>query len=313
VNFIELKGITKSYRIGFLRKRKIALEKLNLEVEKGEAFGYLGPNGAGKTTTLKILLNLVRPDAGSATIMGRPCNDVSIKSKVGFLPEHPYFYDYLSGKELLEFYANFFGLDRSQKRKRIADLLDIVSLSGSEGIALRKYSKGMLQRIGIAQTLINDPDILFFDEPLSGLDPIGRKEVKDIILGLKGRGKTIFFCSHVLPDVEMICDRVAILNKGHLVAVGDLESLLIEDVRMVDIEFKGLSREAIELIKAEAIRSVEQDYRVRVTVDGGQKVMEILRVIDRQGGSILSVMPQRKSLEELFVNKLRLEEGDSGR
>lgn len=306
MSIIEINELTKTYRTGFWGKKKRALEKLSLTVETGETFGYLGPNGAGKTTTLKIMLGLVRPDSGCATILGRPIEDVSIKSKIGFLPEQPYFYDYLTGKELLEFYANFFGFSRSQRKRRIADLLEIVSLSGSESVALRKYSKGMLQRIGIAQALINDPEIIFLDEPLSGLDPLGRKEIKDVILQLKEGGKTIFFSSHVLPDIEMICDRVAILNRGHLAAVGELDDLLLEKAQRVDIEFKGISKQGMETIRAEAIKCIEQEHRVRITINGEERVMDIIKLIDLYGGTLISVVPQRRSLEEIFLSKLNL-------
>ena len=308
MSIIEIKNITKTYRTGFWGKKKLALKDLSLEIEKGETFGYLGPNGAGKTTTLKILLGIVRPDSGCASILGQPIKDVSIKSQIGFLPEQPYFYDYLTGKELLEFYAGFFGLSRSKRKKRIADLLEAVSLSGAEGMALKKYSKGMLQRIGIAQALINDPEIIFLDEPLSGLDPLGRKEIRDIVLKLKDEGKTIFFCSHVLPDVEMICDRVAILNKGRLITVRHLDELLLEDIERVDIEFKGISEEGIEKIRGEAIRWLEQENRAQITLDGEEKMMAAIRLIDRYGGKVLSVVPHRRSLEEIFVRKLGLDE-----
>ena len=283
------------------------MEGLTLEVEKGETFGYLGPNGAGKTTTLKILLGLIQSDSGDARIFGLPVNNVSFKSRIGFLPEQPYFYDYLTGKELLEFYARFFGLDRSEKKKRIAELFEMVSLKGSEGLALRKYSKGMLQRIGIAQALINDPEVIFMDEPLSGLDPLGRKEVKDIILRLKGEGKTIFFCSHVLPDVEMICERIGILNKGRLVAVGSLDKLLRIEAKGIDIEFLGVPQEGMNKIKKEAVRCLEQPHRAQITIDKEDRVMDILRWIDKYDGKIISVVPHRRSLEEIFVSKLGLE------
>ena len=307
MSIIKTDGLTKSYRTGFWGKKKRALEGLTLEVEKGETFGYLGPNGAGKTTTLKILLGLIQPDSGDARIFGLPLNNVSFKSRIGFLPEQPYFYDYLTGKELLEFYAHFFCLDRSKKKKRIAELFEMVSLKGSEGLALRKYSKGMLQRIGIAQALINDPEVIFMDEPLSGLDPLGRKEVKDIILRLKGEGKTIFFCSHILPDVEMICERIAILNKGRLEAVGSLDKLLRIEAKGVDIEFLGVPQEGMKKIKKEAVRYLEQPHRSQITIDKEDRVMEILRLIDQYDGRIISVIPHRRSLEEIFVSKLGLE------
>ena len=307
MSIIKANGLTKSYRAGFWGKKKRALEGLTIEVKKGETFGYLGPNGAGKTTTLKILLGLIQPDSGDARIFGLPVNHVSFKSNIGFLPEQPYFYDYLTGKELLEFYARFFGLDRSERQRRIAELFEMVSLKGSEGLALRKYSKGMLQRIGIAQALINDPEVIFMDEPLSGLDPLGRKEVKDIILRLKGEGRTIFFCSHVLPDVEMICERIAIINKGRLVAVGSLDKLLQIEAKGVDIEFVGVNREGMNKIKKEAVRFLEQPHRVQITIDKEDRVMDMLRWIDKNDGKIISVVPHRRSLEEIFVSKLGLE------
>ncbi|MBN2373754.1 ABC transporter ATP-binding protein [bacterium] len=305
MGIIEIRNVTKTYRTGFWGKKRLALKDLSLEIEDGEAFGFLGPNGAGKTTTLKILLGIVQPDSGSATILGKPIKDVSTKSRIGFLPEQPYFYDYLTGKELLEFYAGFFGLSRSERRKRIACLLEAVSLIGSEGIALKKYSKGMLQRIGIAQALINDPDVIFLDEPLSGLDPLGRKEIRDIVLRLKDEGKTIFFCSHFLPDVEMICDRVAILNKGILVAVNNLNELLLEDSEMADIIFKGVSEEGIEEIRRVAIKWLEHENRFQVTLCGEENIMSAIRLIDRYGGRVISVVPQRRGLEELFVKQMQ--------
>jgi len=307
MSIIRIKGFTKTYRTGFWRRKKRALEDLNLTVEQGETFGYLGPNGAGKTTTLKILLGIIQPDSGHATILDKPIEDVFLKSQIGFLPEQPYFYDYLTGKELLEFYAHFFGLSRFERKKRIADLLEMVSLVGAEKMALRKYSKGMLQRIGIAQALINDPKVLFLDEPLSGLDPLGRKEVKDIILRLKGEGKTIFFCSHILPDVEIICDRIGILNKGRLVAVGNLDELLQLEAKGIEIEFNGVSEEGMKKIRKEATRYLEQAHRVQITLNKEDKVMAILRLIDQNGGKVLNVIPHRRSLEEIFVSKLGLE------
>lgn len=307
MSIINIEGLTKTYMTGFWRRRKRALEKLNLVVEQGETFGYLGPNGAGKTTTLKILLGIIQPDSGQATILDHPIEDVSLKSKIGFLPEQPYFYDYLTGKELLEFYAHFFSLSRAERKRRIADLLELVSLIGAENMALRKYSKGMLQRIGIAQALINDPEVIFLDEPLSGLDPLGRKEVRDIVLRLKGEGKTIFFCSHILPDVEMICDRIGILNNGRLIAVGNLDELLQLDAKGIEIEFSGVSEEGMKRIKKEAVRYLEQAQRKQITLDEEHKVMATIKLIDQYGGKVLNVIPHRLSLEEIFVSRLGLE------
>ncbi|MGH7480453.1 MAG: ABC transporter ATP-binding protein, partial [Candidatus Methylomirabilales bacterium] len=202
---LKTEGLTKEYRIGFWRTRVRVLHDLNLEVHQGEIFGYLGPNGAGKTTTLKLLMGLIYPTAGRASILGRDVQDVAVKAQVGFLPENPYFYDYLTGREFLHFYGQLFGLAYRDRRQRIDELLHAVGLSKAAELQLRKYSKGMLQRIGLAQALINDPQVIVLDEPTSGLDPVGRKEVRDLILDLKGKGKTVFFSTHIVPDAEMIC------------------------------------------------------------------------------------------------------------
>ena len=226
---VETHDLRKVYRTGFwLKSAPPSLKQCSLEIYRGETFGLLGPNGAGKTTLLKLLLGIVRPTAGGATLMGQPAGDSSIKTKIGYLPENPYFYDYLTGWEFLSYTAGLFGIKGQAQKRRITELLELVQLDlhSAKKKQMRRYSKGMLQRVGMAQALMNDPEIVFLDEPMSGLDPTGRYQVREIILSLKAAGKTIFFNSHVLSDVEMICDRIAILDKGELICVGDIKTLL---------------------------------------------------------------------------------------
>lgn len=226
---VQTYNLTKTYRTGFwLNQFVTPLHQCNLTVQPGETFGLLGPNGAGKTTLLKILLGIVRPTSGRATLLGHPAGDRAVKHRLGYLPENPYFYDYLTGPELLQYTAGIFGLSPGEQRQRIATLLDLVGLDPKaiDKKPLKKYSKGMLQRVGLAQALINDPEVVFLDEPMSGLDPMGRFRVREVILALKEKGKTIFFNSHVLSDVETICDRVALLDQGDLLCAGTLDELL---------------------------------------------------------------------------------------
>src|SRR5918911_1133636 len=224
---VEIDKLTKDYEVGFLRKRKVrALDGLTLSVARGEIFGFLGANGAGKTTTLKLLMRLMYPTGGAARILGRDIGDTSMHAEIGYLPEHPYFYDYLTARELLEYCAELFGYARQERRARAADLLARVRLEEkSWDKQLRKFSKGMLQRVGLAQALVNDPSVVFLDEPMSGLDPVGRREVRDLIASLRSTGTTVFLCSHILSDIEVLCDRVAILKRGRLVEQGRLEDL----------------------------------------------------------------------------------------
>lgn len=226
---ITTHDLRKVYRTGFwLNKDVASLKGCSLSIQKGETFGLLGPNGAGKTTLLKLLLGIIRPTQGEAKLMGKPAGDRAVKAKIGYLPENSYFYDYLTGWEFLSYTAGLFGLSKSVQRQRLPELLDRVGLTRGVAIKkqLRQYSKGMLQRIGMAQALINDPEIVFLDEPMSGLDPTGRYQVREIIMSLKAQGKTIFFNSHVLSDVELICDRIAILDQGELVCIGPLRELI---------------------------------------------------------------------------------------
>ncbi len=224
---VEITNLTKDYEVGFLRKRKVrALDDLSLSIDRGQIFGFLGANGAGKTTTLKLLMRLIFPTSGSARILGHDIQDVNMHARIGYLPENPYFYDYLTAREFLEYCAEIFGFPATARKKRTADLLARVKLDESRwDTQLRKFSKGMLQRVGLAQSLINDPEIVFLDEPMSGLDPVGRREVRDLIAALREEGKTVFMCSHILSDIEVLCDQVAILKRGKLAKVGYLDEL----------------------------------------------------------------------------------------
>ena len=227
---IQTRGLTKLYS-GFMKPDVLALDGLDLEVGRGQVFGLLGPNGSGKTTTTKLLLGLIFPTAGSATVLGRPVGDIDAKARIGFLPEESYLYRFLNAEETLDFYGKIFGIRRQARRRRVDELIELVGLQDARKRALRGYSKGMSRRIGIAQALINDPEVIFFDEPTSGLDPIGRREVKELITRLRGLGKTVILCTHLLPDVQDVCDRVAILNRGRLCEQGSLDELLMLEQR----------------------------------------------------------------------------------
>lgn len=302
---IELDQLTKDYEVGHLRKRKVrALDRLTLEVRRGEIFGFLGPNGAGKTTTLKLLMRLIYPTGGTARILGNPIDDVATHSRIGYLPENPYFYDYLSGRELLEYTAALFAIPKSQARSRANDLLDIVGLDRERADRqLRKYSKGMLQRIGIAQALVNDPEIVFLDEPMSGLDPIGRREVRDLMLSLRAQDKTIFFSSHILSDVEALCDRAAILSRGKLIRCGTVQELTGNqdpalEVVAVGIDTSMLCRFQSSLASLES--AVATPSGVHLLLKDENEVDAALAIIRQCGGKLVSINPRRASLEDIF-------------
>ena len=214
---IEILGLEKNYLVGFFHRRpKLALRPLHLTVEEGEVFGFLGPNGAGKTTTLKLLMGLVFPTAGTARILSMDLDDPRVKAQIGFLPEQPYFYDYLTAQELLEYYAQLSGVPGNQRSHRVEQMLGRVGLKDAARVQLRKFSKGMLQRVGLAQAILHDPKLVFLDEPMSGLDPMGRREVRELIQQLRSEGKTVFFSTHILSDAEALCDRVAVIHQGEL-------------------------------------------------------------------------------------------------
>jgi ABC-2 type transport system ATP-binding protein len=301
---IDIQGLTKDYQMGFLRKRSVrALDQLTLEVRRGEIFGFLGPNGAGKTTTLKLLMRLIFPTAGSARILGQPIDHVGTRSRVGYLPENPYFYDYLSGRELLVYTAALFGIPSRRAEERASELIKLVGLDEeAAGRQLRKYSKGMLQRIGIGQALVNDPEIIFMDEPMSGLDPIGRREVRDLFLSLREQGKTIFFSSHILSDVELLCDRVGILIRGSLVKCGGLHETGNESAT-VEVIAVGLDLPRITgfLQGLDSVQSIaESPNGIRLLLRDESSVDGALGLIRQAGGRLVSVNPQRVSLEEIF-------------
>jgi ABC-2 type transport system ATP-binding protein len=222
---IETAGLTKELESQFLRKRFRVLDGVNISVNKGETYGLLGLNGAGKTTTLKLMLGLMRPTKGTVTILGAPAGTKSVLARLGFLPENPYFYSHLTGRECLDFIGSLFGMDAKKRQQKTRELLELVQMNESADVAMRKYSKGMLQRIGIAQSLINEPDILFLDEPMSGLDIIGRRDMRDILKKMKAEGRTIFFNSHLLPDVNEVCDRVGILHNGRMLSQTALKDI----------------------------------------------------------------------------------------
>ncbi len=301
---IKTENLTKVFKAGFRGKNVAALKGLNLEVNEGEIFGFLGPNGAGKTTTIKMLMGLIYPTAGKAWILDKEVGDVEIKNRIGFLPEQPYFYDYLTSREFLLFYGQLFGFAGDELRARMNNLLSLVGLEDASDLQLRKFSKGMLQRIGIAQALINQPDLIVLDEPMSGLDPIGRKEIRDIILRLKEDGKTVFFSTHIIPDVEMICDRVGILMKGELINVGRSDEIMDARVKYVDIIAKNVSRKTLAHIEAMGSSVYETGEHVSLKVKDEYNVDAILQVIRDGKGRVVSVIPQRETLEEYFMKKI---------
>jgi ABC-2 type transport system ATP-binding protein len=305
---IRTEALRKEYRLGFWRRRVPVLHALDLCVERGETFGFLGPNGAGKTTTLKLLMGLVQPSGGRAWLLDRDVREAETRRSVGFLPEMPSFYDYLSGAEFLGHMARLAGLGGGEAREQIRQLLDRVGLSAAARLQLRKYSKGMLQRLGLAQALLGDPALVLLDEPMSGLDPIGRKEVRDIILRLRAEGRTVFFSSHIIPDMEMICDRVGILLRGRLVRVGRLDELLGSQVESTELTAVGLPAATVEAIAASATGSpLRQGERVLFRFGEEAAVDKALREVLDAGGRVVALTPQKRSLEELFLSEVRAE------
>lgn len=303
MNVIEIEDLSKKFVPGLGFKKITALEKLDLTVKKGEIFGYIGPNGAGKTTTLKILMGLIFPTSGRVAIFGKDAGDASVKNKIGFLPEGPYFYTYLTAIEFLFFYGKLFGYNRDYLSKKTDELLSLVELQDKRNTQLRHFSKGMLQRIGIAQALINNPELIVLDEPMSGLDPAGRARVRDIILQLNEQGKTILFSSHILSDVEMICHRIGIITKGHLRETGRVNELLQENIKEIEIVAVNLTSEEVQSIEKIADRIVSFDEKNMITAAGEKERDEILNVITQKGGRLQSVESRRETLEDLFMKK----------
>jgi ABC-2 type transport system ATP-binding protein len=294
---LELRGLRKAYRGHLGIGRSLALDGLDLVVEPGQVFGLLGPNGAGKTTTLKLILGLLRPDRGEVRIFGEPTSP-GVRSRVGYLPENPYFYDYLTAEEFLDFYARLQGLSREERRTKIPATLERVGLADRASTALRKFSKGMVQRLGLAQAIQHDPELVILDEPMSGLDPIGRREVRDLILELRRSGRTVFFSSHILQDAEMICDRVAVLDRGRLRATGKLSDLVSSAVRWFEVSIRVASpAPGFEVLSSEGV-----EHLLRVAdVEALSRLLDATR---REGGVVLAVWPRRDTLEDLFLREI---------
>ncbi len=303
MEIIRTYSLSKTYKSGF---RKIeALQNLSLTVERGEIFGFLGPNAAGKTTTIKILMNLTFPSSGKAWILGKEVGTRDVKQRVGYLPEHPAFYPNLTGLELLTFYGRLFGLSGKYEKARIMELFDLVGLKGAVNLPVGSYSKGMLQRIGMAQSLVNDPEVVILDEPLAGVDPVGRKSLRDLILRLKGMGKTVFFSTHILQDVELVCDRVGILIKGGLVSVGRLDKILTEEVESIEITARDVSQDGVVELRQAAVNLVGDRDRCMIVVSDETDVDKAQRIIEKKGGKVISIIPRAKTLEEHFIEKTR--------
>lgn len=307
---IEILGLEKTYNVGFWgKKQKCALRPLRLSVEEGEVFGFLGPNGAGKTTTLKLLMGLVFPTAGTARILGMEINDPRMKARIGFLPEQPYFYDYLTARELLDYYGQLSGMETKQRAVKIQEMLARVGLPDAGGVQLRKFSKGMLQRVGIAQAILHDPRVVFLDEPMSGLDPMGRREVRDLMEQLKNEGKTVFFSTHILSDAEALCDRVAVIHQGELRGVGAVAELTASVHGKVELIWQGTMVPA-------SLRALGADCRISGDTVRGlvpeasqDAALEALR---REHLHLISLTPVRSSLEDYYMQKLKPAEATAG-
>jgi ABC-2 type transport system ATP-binding protein len=309
---IKTEGLTKHYQVGFWRPRPyVALDNLSLSVGTGEVFGFLGPNGAGKTTTLKLLMQLIYPTSGHAEILGSPVGDVAVKRRIGYLPENPYFYDNLTAEELLVYFARLFGCSAKEGRARASRLLDDVGIGAERRFQLRKFSKGMVQRVGIAQALINEPELVFLDEPMSGLDPLGRREVRELILRLRDRGCTVFFSSHVLSDAEALCSRVAILAKGRLAKLGSLDELTAIGSRGWELVVSGLKSDALTRLTPRITQATPLgDNRFSIELPPSAVPEQLVAELVSGGARVISLNPLRGTLEDVFVEQVRTTESD---
>jgi len=303
---IRIEELTKDYAIGFWRRRSYrALDSLTLDISTGEVFGFLGPNGAGKTTTLKLLMQLIFPTSGRAEILGHPVGDISTRRRIGYLPENPSFYDYLTAEELLAYFGNLFGYSGADRRKRVSALLDRVGIGAERRLQLRKFSKGMIQRVGIAQALLNDPEVIFLDEPMSGLDPLGRRDVRQLILELRDQGRTVFFSSHILADAEALCRRVAVVAGGRLAASGTLADILAFQVHGWELVMSGISPEMASRLTPAVRRATEISpgrYSLELSLD--QPPDRILAELTAAGASLVSLNPMRDTLEDFFMKRV---------
>jgi len=303
---IRIENLSKEYPVGFWRRRTYrALDRLTLEIDSGEVFGFLGPNGAGKTTTLKLLMQLIFPSAGHAEILGRPVGDISTRRRIGYLPENPSFYDYLTAEELLGYFGELFGYRGAERHKRVSALLDRVGVGAERRLQLRKFSKGMIQRVGIAQALLNDPEVIFLDEPMSGLDPLGRRDVRQLILELRDQGRTVFFSSHILADAEALCRRVAVVAGGRLAASGTLADILAFQVHGWELVMAGLSSDVVSRLPPTVQRATEISpgrYSLELSMD--QPPDRILAQLTASGASLVSLNPMRDTLEDFFMKRV---------
>ena len=309
---VRVDDLVKDVRPGFGLRKKRILDGISFRVREREIFGFIGPNGAGKTTTLKVLMGLIRATSGAASILGHDVSEITFRRQIGFLPEQPYFYDYLTGREILRFYAKLSGVSEEHRERRVAELLELVGLSASGKLRLRSYSKGMLQRIGVAQALVHDPQVVFLDEPMSGLDPVGRKEVRDIILRLRAEGKTVFMSTHILSDVEMVCDRVAIIVNGRIRYEGAIDAFLDAGEPEADLVFANLS--------ADAATRLEDRFGAQMRGHGDRIELRIaekdssaaLRLALDAGAEVISATPHRVSLESIFLSKVNESDAEVG-
>lgn len=297
-----IEDLHKTFSLGFIPKKKKILKGISLAVDQGEIFGYLGPNGAGKTTTIKCILGLIFPEQGKIELFGHPHLSLQAKARIGFLPENPYFYDHLTAVEFLDFYSQLFLLRKKEREDKIKSLLQVVGLEKSADLQLRKFSRGMLQRIGLAQALLNDPSLVLLDEPLGGLDPLGRKEIRDIIVRIKEEGKTVFLSSHILQDIEMICDRVAILINGEIVNQGALEELVSEKILFTEIVFSGVEEKPFEAL-GDILPGPGGRRLLKVFKE--ENVEKVLDILSSGKGKIHSLIPRTETLEDLFVGMVK--------
>ena len=303
---LQISNLTKDYKTGFFKQRSVrALDGLTLEVRSGQIFGFLGGNGAGKTTTIKILMGLLHPTTGEAKILGQDISEIDVHRRLGYCPENPYFYDYLTPLELLNYFGEIFGLNSQKRKERSTDLLNAVGLQKSDwNKHLRKFSKGMLQRVGLAQSLLNDPEIIFLDEPMSGLDPIGRREIRELIARLRTHGKTVFMSTHILSDIESLCDEVAILSRGKLTATGNLQDLLTSssDRQGFEVTIANIDSSALRSMVSGSFRVNEQASGAIVTCADESEVEAVISAARSAGGKLISVQQVKQSLEDLFTN-----------
>ena len=302
---VRVGGLVKDFRTGLGFRKKRVLHGIDFEVRRGEVYGFIGPNGAGKTTTLKVLMGLIHATAGEATVLGHDVRETAYRRHIGYAPESPYFYDFLTGREIVEFYARLADVDAAKRTHRVGEVLELVGLAHAADERLRTYSKGMLQRIGIAQAIVHDPEVVFLDEPMSGLDPVGRKEVRDLIVDLNQAGKSIMMNTHILSDVEMICDRVGIIVDGRIAYEGSIDGFLPDDEKTFDVTLGALAPDFVDEM-ATRLRVDPTGRGDRVTFSVAEKhVSELVEAALRRGGQVLEVLSRRADLETLFMSAVQ--------